>query len=159
MKKNLNDYVEEIHSTIEEKIKIIKAIEYHYELVGIFKDSKKLSEKDKSKVLENIINKYLEKLKPIYTFEKYKKISKEVDEITDFFSAGNDDSIISEEDSVTEELLAKVTGKNNRKISLPINIEFIKDYCISSLIETKEIDKILLWIVLRLSTIHYCLIN
>lgn len=159
MNKNLNEYVDAVHNTIEEKIKTIRAIEYHYELTSIINNSKGLSKKEINSILESLINKYLELLKPIYSREKHKKISKEVDEITDFFSAGNDDTVISEGDLIADDLMAKVTGDNKRSISLPVKIEFIKDYCISSLISPKEIDDVLLWIILRLSTVYYCLTN
>lgn len=159
MKKNLNEYVDTIHSTIEDKIKTIRAIEYHYELTSLINSSKGLSKTEVSTIMESLINKYLELLKPLYSVEKHKQVSKEVDEITDFFSAGNDDTIVSEGDLIADDLLAKVAGRNNRKIALPIKIEFIKDYCISSIITPKEVDKVLLWIILRLSTIYFCLTN
>ena len=159
MKKKLNEYVDTIHSTIEDKIKTIRAIEYHYELTSIINSSKGLSKTEVSTIMESLINKYLELLKPIYSVEKHKQVSKEVDEITDFFSAGNDDTIVSEGDLIADDLIAKVAGRNNRKITLPIKIEFIKDYCISSIITPKEVDKVLLWIILRLSTIYFCLTN
>lgn len=159
MKKNLNEYVDTIHSTIEEKIKTIIAIEYHYKLTSIINSSKGLSKKEVSIIMESLINKYLELLKPIYSVDKHKQVTREVDEITDFFSEGNDDAIISEGDLIADDLLAKVAGRNNRKITLPIKIEFIKDYCISSIITSKEVDKVLLWIILRLSTIYFCLTN
>lgn len=159
MKKNLNEYVDTIHSTIEDKIKTIRAIEYHYELTSLINSSKGLSKTKVSTIMESLINKYLELLKPLYSVEKHKQVSKEVDEITDFFSAGNDDTIVSEGDLIADDLLAKVAGRNNRKITLPIKIEFIKDYCISSIITPKEVDKVLLWIILRLSTIYFCLTN
>lgn len=159
MKKNLNEYVDTIHSTIEDKIKTIRAIEYHYELTSLINSSKGLSKTEVSTIMEILINKYLELLKPLYSVEKHKQVSKEVDEITDFFSAGNDDTIVSEGDLIADDLLAKVAGRNNRKITLPIKIEFIKDYCISSIITPKEVDKVLLWIILRLSTIYFCLTN
>ena len=159
MKKNLNEYVDTIHSTIEDKIKTIRAIEYHYELTSLINSSKGLSKTEVSTIMESLINKYLEFLKPLYSVEKHKQVSKEVDEITDFFSAGNDDTIVSEGDLIADDLIAKVAGRNNRKITLPIKIEFIKDYCISSIITPKEVDKVLLWIILRLSTIYFCLTN
>lgn len=42
---------------------------------------------------------------------------------------------------------------------MPIKISFIKEHCISNIIEEKDIRKTLLWIVLELSTVSYFLKN
>jgi len=56
-------------------------------------------------------------------------------------------------------LILKTIGINGRKIELPVNISYIKEYCISNIIEEKSIRKTLLWIVLELSVVSYFLNN
>ena len=84
--KNINDYVVSIQENMEKKIEIIRGIEYHYELESLIKDLNGLPDTEKDIVLENLLNKYLELLKPIYTKEKFKEVTREVDDITDFFA-------------------------------------------------------------------------
>lgn len=155
--KNINDYVISIHDNMEEKIKTIRAIEYHYNLTDFFKELKGLSKDVKHQVLEETLNKYLILLKPIYTKDGFKKISREIDDITDFFIDDFDDCIVSEGDLVADDLTAKLIGDNGRKLELPVKLSYLKEYCISSLISTKDIDKAIMWIILRLATIYYCL--
>ena len=161
--KNINDYVVSIHENMENKIKKIRGIEYRYELNGLIKDLKGLPDNEKDIVLENLLNKYLELLKPIYTNEKFKEIAREVDDITDFFADFEDDEqddcIVSEGDLVADDLVQKVIGANERSIQLPIQLNFLKDYCISSLISPKNMDQVITWIILRHATTYYCLTN
>lgn len=161
--KNINDYVVSIQENMEKKIEKIRGIEYHYELESLIKDLNGLQDNEKDIVLESLLNKYLELLKPIYTKEKFKEVAREVDDITDFFADWGeneeDDCIVSEGDMVADDLIYKVIGENDRKIQFPIQLKFVKDYCITSLISPKLMDQVITWIILRYATTYYCLTN
>ena len=73
--KNINDYVVSIQENMEKKIEKIRGIEYHYELESLIKDLNGLQDNEKDIVLESLLNKYLELLKPIYTKEKFKEVA------------------------------------------------------------------------------------
>ena len=128
-------------------------------MLDLIDNTKKLSNEDTDKVLESLLNKYLKLLKPLYTKEKIRKISKKVDDLTDFFMdvKNDDDVIVSDGDFIADDLIAKVMNNNDRKIKLPIKIDYIKEYCITSLVKEKDINKELVWIILRIATIYYCL--
>ena len=99
------------------------------------------------------------------SIDSLKEISKQVNDIIDFFNFHKDDlkdnidycSIIEEAEDITSDLYSKVTNVNDRNIELPIKITFLKTYCISSNIKDNDIIRVLTWIVLKLSVIYHCL--
>ena len=68
-------------------------------------------------------------------------------------------AIFEEGSCIASDLILKVIGINGRKIKLPVKISYVKEYCISNLVEEKNIRKTLLWIVLELSVVSYFLNN
>lgn len=155
--KNLNEYVDVVCENISSKLKIIDGIEYHYELSSLIDNTKKLSSEEIDKVLEKLLNKYLELLKPIYTKEKFSSISRKVDDITDFFTKDNDSTMVSDGDLIADDLLCKLINDNGRSLKLPVQIEYLKEYCVTSLVKKSNVNNEIIWIILRLATIYYCL--
>ena len=117
-----------------------------------------LKNDEKEKILENIINNQLLELKNIPE-EKIISVFKQVDEITDYFIKFYDDNsdIVSECDDIANDLLFKSLGRNNRKLELPINLSYIKNYCLSSNIKDNQLYDSLVWISLRLVAILHCI--
>ena len=100
------------------------------------------------------------KIKEVNDLEKINSVKRKVDEALDFFERIEDCyEIIEEADSVSDDLICKLLGNKNRKLDLPIKVQFIKDFCIHGMIEQKDIEKTLTLIVIKLSTINYCLKN
>lgn len=116
---------------------------------------------DKSKrdqVCSIMINNELEKLKSL-TFEQFKEVSRDVDEITDYYASKKEefDAVIEEGDTVANDILFKVIGKNGRKLSLPIDISIIKEYCFSTELKDEQLYDALMWITLRYVAISRCI--
>ena len=116
---------------------------------------------DKSKrdqVCSIMINNELEKLKSL-TPEQFKEVSRDVDEITDYYASKKEefDAVIEEGDTVANDILFKVIGKNGRKLSLPIDISIIKEYCFSTELKEEQFYDALMWITLRYIAISRCL--
>lgn len=159
-KEKINDYASELSGVLEDKIKVITSIKYHYDLEELASSINKLSESEVDIVLEKLINERLEEIKNCPNKDKYKENIRSFDEITEFFVDSNDESSSSEEGSyVVSDLINKVIGINGRTIEIPVKIQYIKDYCIRNIIDEKDIRKTLLWIVLELSVISYYLNN
>ena len=159
-KEKINDYASKLSEALEDKIKVITSIKYHYDLEELASSINKLSENDAEVVLEQLINERLEEIKNSPNKDKYKDNIRAIDEITEFFIDNNDESSSSEEASyVVSDLINKVIGINGRNIVLPVKIDYIKDYCIRNIIEEKDIRKTLLWIVLELTVVSYYLNN
>ncbi|MBQ9181833.1 MAG: hypothetical protein IJ134_04295 [Bacilli bacterium] len=159
-KEKINDYASKLSEALEDKIKVITSIKYHYDLEELASSINKLSENDAEVILEQLINERLEEIKNSPNKDKYRENIKSIDEITDFFIYNNDKSSSVEEGSfVVSDLINKVIGINGRNIKLPLKIEFIKDYCIRNIIDKKDIKKTLLWIVLELTVVSYYLNN
>jgi len=118
------------------------------------------SEEDSDKIISSVINNQLEKLKTSLTMKKYRDISRDVDDITDYYASKKEsfDAVIEEGDTVANEILLKVIGNNKRTISLPIDISILKEYCISSEIKEEQLYDTLMWIALRYIAIQRCLI-
>lgn len=85
-KNNLQEYADNISKKFEERIKKIRAIEYHYDLFDLFKEIDKLSKEEKTITYEMLINDYLEKIKDL-DCKKYldKEHNRDIDDIMDFF--------------------------------------------------------------------------
>lgn len=159
-KEKINDYASKLSDVLEDKIKVITSIKYHYDLEELTSSINKLSESEVDIVLEKLINERLEEIKNCPNKDKYKENIRSFDEITEFFVDSNDESSSSEEGSyVVSDLINKVIGINGRTIEIPVKIQYIKDYCIRNIIDEKDIRKTLLWIVLELSVISYYLNN
>ena len=120
---------------------------------------KELTDKEKDKVLEITINYQLQNLKDIITVEKYRELSRQVDDITDYYVWGKGeelDGIITEGDDIATDLLYKVLGHNGRTLELPIDISYIKKYCLTSNIKPNEIYDALIWIIIRYIGLERC---
>lgn len=118
-----------------------------------------LNDEDKDKVISIIINNQLEKLKST-TIEQINDVSREMDEITDYYASKKEDfdAVIEEGDYVANQILYKVIGYNDRKLDLPIDLSIIKDYCFSSDLKEEQFYDALMWIALRYITIFRCVI-
>ena len=158
-KENLNRCVKEISDVLDDKIKIITSIEYYYDLEKLTSSLKDLSDTEAENVLERLINEKLEQIKKSGKADKFRKNNRLVDDVTEFFydNKEEDGAIVEEGSCVATDLILKTIGINGRKIELPVKISYIKEYCISNIIEEKDIRKTLLWIVLELSVVSYFL--
>lgn len=158
-KENLNRYVKEISDVLDDKIKIITSIEYYYDLEKLTSSLKDLSDTEAENVLEQLINEKLEQIKKSGKADKFRENNRLVDDVTEFFydNKEEDGAIVEEGSCVAADLILKTIGINGRKIELPVKISYIKEYCISNIIEEKDIRKTLLWIVLELSVVSYFL--
>ena len=160
-KENLNEYVKKISEVLDDKIKTITSIQYYYDLEKLTSSLNDLSNDDAENVLEQLINEKLEEIKKSGKADKFSENKRLVDDVTEFFynDKEEDGAIVEEGSCIASDLILKIIGKNGRKIEIPINISYIKEYCISNVIEEKNIRKTLLWIVLELSVVSYFLNN
>ena len=79
--------------------------------------------------------------------------------ITDYYVWGKGeelDGIITEGDDIVTDLLYKVLGHNGRTLELPIDISYIKKYCLTSNIKPNEIYDALIWIIIRYIGLERC---
>lgn len=151
------DYVQKITSKMTSSLSQIVEIQ-EYDLDGLTMIIHDLKKEEKESVIEEIINNQLNELKS-KPEEKIRKVFRQVDEITDYFIKyySDDSDIVSESDDIANDLLFKALGKNERVLELPINISYIKNYCLSSNIKNNQLYDSLVWIVLRLVAINYCI--
>lgn len=151
------DYVQKITSKMTSSLSQIVEIQ-EYDLDGLTMIIHDLKKEEKESVIEEIINNQLNELKS-KPEEKIRKVFRQVDEITDYFIKyySDDSDIVSESDDIANDLLFKALGKNERVLELPINISYIKNYCLSSNIKNNQLYDSLVWIALRLVAINYCI--
>lgn len=99
-------------------------------------------------------------MKTTLTIKKFKEIIRDVDEITDYYASEKEDFdvVIEEGDNVSNDILLKVIGANDRKIELPVDINIIKNYCFSTELKEEQFYDTLMWIALRYIAITRCLI-
>lgn len=155
--KDVKEVARVISNTMDRDLsKIQEVLDFNLdELIQIIE---RLSEPQRDKVCSIMINNELEKLKTL-TMEQFKDIARDVDEVTDYYTSKKEefDIVIEEGDTVANDILFKVIGYNGRKISLPIDIQTIKDYCFSTELKKEQIYDALLWITLRYIAISKCL--
>lgn len=155
---NLQSYASIVENNIDKDLKVITSIVYNYDVKKIIEGIDTLSSEEQDKVLEICINNYLTKIQQnSLTQEQLKKLEHDTDEIMDFYQEEELDEIMEEATCVAYDLIMKVWGYNNRKILLPINLDFIKFYCINNMVKESDIQLTVLFIVLNLSSVCYCL--
>lgn len=109
-----------------------------------------LNDEEKDNVISKIINNQLIQLKKELSIEQFRKIKRDVEDITEYYINSSDEyDIVEEGDNIADDILFKVLGYNNRKMQLPIDISIIKNYCFSSAIKEEKFYDILIWIVMR----------
>lgn len=160
MSKNIN--VEELASSLTKtmEINLSKVQEVlDLDINDLIDIVERLPIEDKDKVVSIIINNQLQKLKTTLTIKKYKEIVRDVDEITDYYASKKEDFdvVIEEGDNVSNDILLKVIGNNDRKIELPVDIDIIKNYCFSTELKEEQFYDTLMWIALRYIAISRCL--
>ena len=145
-----------IENTSKDIAKVLDALHLEFENLSFLINN--LSNNDKDRVIAMAINKLLEELKSNITMEKYHEITRDIDEITDYYMSKKEefDVVIEEGDYIANELLFKVIGYNNQQLDLPIDVSCIRKYCLSSKIKTEQVYDVLLWIVIRYVTIQKC---
>ena len=126
----------------------------HIDLVLIFKEF------DNNK-LESFINFYLDCIKNITNKVIDIKIC---DSILDYFDYNYNVSdyetrtknygIMEEANIICDDLIKKITNSNDRNITLPISLNNIIDYSISSYINNEDINKVIYYILIKLSIIY-----
>ena len=144
-------------SIMDNIIKDIKNItDEHYILEDYFKS---ITDKE----LEDTINYYL------YYFKnniKYSDINyNSINQITSIFDYNynvsdkkdriRNSNIMEEAEIISDDLLKKVTNYNDRSINLPINLDNLIKYSISSFTNNSDINLVIYWIILKYSIIYY----
>lgn len=159
-KTDLENYTSIIENNIEKDLKVITSIVYKYDVEKMLEGLNKLSIKEQDEVVETCINNCLKEIQlNILSQEQYKKINRDVDEIIDFYDDDNHEEMIEEADCVAYDLIMKVIGHNGRKFELPISIDYIRNYCIHNMIKQKDIRLTVLFILLELFSVCYCIRN
>ncbi len=146
-----------ISNTMERNVDKVKDV-LDLDLNDLIEIVERLDKEKQEQVLSIMINKSLEELKSI-TLEDYQSVSRDVDEVTDYFASKKEefDAVIEEGDYIANQMLYKVIGVNDRKISLPLDISIIKEYCFSSELKEEQFHDALMWIALRYIGISKCL--
>ena len=148
-KKDVKEVARVISNTMERDLTKVQEV-LDLDLNDLIQIIDRLDKSERDQVCSIMINNQLEKLKSI-TIEQYEKVARDVDEITDYYASKKDefDAVIEEGDVVANDILFKVIGKNDRKISLPIDISIIKEYCFSTELKEEQFYDALMWITLR----------
>lgn len=158
--KNIEEVAKDITGVMENRLSTISEV-LNLDLDNdIIKTLDSLSnDKERDKLMGIIINKQLEKLKKTVTMEKFSEVSRDVDDITDYYASKKEDfdAVIEEGDHIANDILFKVIGHNDRKIDLPIDVSMIKDYCFSSSLKENQFYDTLTWIALRYIAISKCI--
>lgn len=130
------------------------ALTEHFDLEVIFNG---YSNKD----IEGFINYYLNNIKNITNKVINISICNTALESVDYNYQVNDEelfkanaNVMEEANIICDDLVKKITNSNGRSIELPVSIDSIIDYGISSYINPKDINKLLYYVTIKLSVIY-----
>ena len=156
-KMDLNDTARLITNTMNRNLTAVQEV-LDLDLDELIQIIERLEKNHQDEVYSIMINNQLEKLKTI-TMDQFKSVARDVDEITDYYASKKEefDAVIEEGDTVANDILLKVIGKNGRKLSLPIDISIIKEYCFSTELKEEQFYDALMWITLRYIAISKCI--
>lgn len=156
-KKDVKELARVITNTMDRDLNKVQEV-LDFDLNDLIQIIDRLDKSEKDQVCSIMINNQLEKLKTI-TMEQFKSVARDVDEITDYYASKKEefDVVIEEGDTIADDILFKVIGRNGRKLSLPIDISIIKDYCFSTEIKEEQFYDALMWIILRYVAILRCI--
>lgn len=160
----LEQYIDTISHEFENSTKKIMAIEYHYDLEKIFSITDSLSLKEKYSLYESLINNYLKKIKSLKNHPSMNDIAKDINDITEFYdyTYGVDDQkeestlyeAMEEADDIVDDLYLKLIGFNGRNLELPIKLDDIINLQIRGIISSNNIEKVIYWVILKLSVLY-----
>ena len=157
-KNDIKNYTDIVKNNIENNLNTIASIVYKYDVGELFKQLKDLTEEEHDKIIENCINDCLSKIQnKNFNNKILSKIEHDIDEILDFYDNETLAEIIEEASCVSFDLIKKATGYNDRKLSLPIALDYVKTYCIHNIIKEEDIQLTTIFILLHLSSFIYCL--
>lgn len=170
-KEDLKNVVNNTTTFFDNKINNVVNVLYNYNLFQHLPENLNSTKDSQEIVIENIINYYLSEIDKLNNAEKkLKEKYHDIQEIIDYFSCVNDKklneklknkySVIEDNgECIADDLINKLFLKDKRKLALPIKVEIIKSYCISSLIQEEDIEKVFWWIILKLSATYNFLRN
>lgn len=139
-----------------EKLDLIAntALNNHFDLESVFENCS-------HNTLENYINYYLNEIQKITNKVINIPICNPILEkfnynyqISDEDTIRNNENIMEEANIVCDDLIKKITNSNGRSIKLPVSIESIIDYGISTYINTNDIDKLLYYVTIKLTIVY-----
>lgn len=157
-KNDLQNYTDIVKNNIENNLNTITSIVYKYDVGELFKKLKDLTEEEQNKVIESCINDCLSKIQnKNFSNKLLSKIEHDIDEILDFYDNETLAEVIEEASCVSFDLIKKTIGYNDRKLLLPIELDYVKTYCIHNIIKEEDIQLTTIFILLHLSSFIYCL--
>lgn len=156
-RKDAKEVARVISNTMDRDLNKVQEV-LDFDLEDLIQIIDRLDKSQRDQVCSIMINNQLEKLKSL-TMEQFKNISRDVDEITDYYASKKEkfDVVIEEGDTIANDIIFKVIGRNGRKIDLPIDIKTIKDYCFSTELKEEQFYDALMWITLRYVAISRCI--
>ena len=156
-KRDVKEVARVISNTMERDLTKVQEV-LDLDLNELIQIIDRLDKSERDQVCSIMINNELKKLQSL-TMEQFREVSRDVDEITDYYASKKEefDAVIEEGDTVANDILFKVIGKNGRKLSLPIDISIIKEYCFSTELKEEQFYDALMWIVLRYVAISRCI--
>ena len=156
-RKDAKEVARVISNTMDRDLNKVQEV-LDFDLEDLIQIIDRLDKSQRDQVCSIMINNQLEKLKSL-TMEQFKNISRDVDEITDYYASKKEkfDVVIEEGDTIANDIIFKVIGRNGRKIDLPIDIKTITDYCFSTELKEEQFYDALMWITLRYVAISRCI--
>lgn len=135
--------------------KIDKYINYSLEFNQNISINKLFAKKFKNEDLEYILNYYIKEIKKNSTIKKYNNILFIVNIIYNKCLYDIDLILKNEANIIADDLLEKIIKYDN--LSIPININLLEEYAISSNIDKKSYELIVFLIVIKFSIVNFLL--
>lgn len=108
-------------------------------------------------ILEELLNYYICNIKNIYINRKYIQSLYLINNIYKQCTNKINRLIVDEANIISDDIIQKITNVNKRTIVLPLKIDILKEYSISSIIFNKDLNLVIELIILRLAIISFSL--
>lgn len=177
---DINNLIQQLENEIVEKITNLEKVDEELQTSDIQKiknETKKEVQCYFDLILEKILNYYLDKIKCLNIKEyfeitkgcyfndewekipeDYKKASQLIDDIMECCDpCGKYGNVYEDAEYIAYHIIRKVVGVNNSAIILPLKIEYIKNYSISTNTLSNELDSEIWYIILYIATHYYVL--
>ena len=108
-------------------------------------------------ILEELLNYYICNIKNIYINRKYIQSLYLINNIYKQCTNKINRLIVDEANIISDDIIQKISNVNKRNITLPLKINILKEYSISSIIHNKDLNFVIILIILKLAVVKYCL--
>ena len=116
-----------------------------------------IRDNDNNKLKEELLNYYISNILYVYKKANYCQLLNLINKLFKICSNNYNKIVVDESNIIVDDILEKVLNINGRNITLPLNINLLIEYSISSIIKKKYLNDVINLIIIKFAIIYFCL--